>query len=224
LKKQPGHNRTAPPRPRDKIELDDLEVAGLWKAIALAKDIGEDHTPIDLTAILSIHKEILHTAEPEVAGRFRIAGEDVKKLACIEPPLGVAVYGQMIEFEKDLLYKLTQISHNPERSSKRKYKEWLNTIFDLAAWVQYKLSAIHPFCEGNGRLARIMTNVVLSRFRLPVTDVKIEGEDKPQYLTALCQIDEHGDFELLKRLIIRGSTATYLKEQERRRQNTQAGK
>jgi|ERR1051325_4897607 fido (protein-threonine AMPylation protein) len=162
-------------------------------------------------------------ALPEIAGRFRKAGEDVKKLTCIEPPLGSAVQEQMHSFEKDFIYRLSHIEVRPDQKHKKRYKQWVNSVFDLAAWTQHKLVAVHPFCEGNGRVARLMTNVVLRRFHVPPTDVKIESEDKQRYITALCQIDNHANYELLKTLLIRGSIATLNQEKERR-QKKQAAK
>jgi len=203
-------------RPEDKNMLDDREAAGLWKAIALSKEIGEDTRVLDLGVVLDLHLKIFIEAMPEIAGRFRKAGEDVKKLACIEPPLGIAVPEKIHGFEKDLIYKITQIAARPDPNHKKQYKRWVESVFDLAAWTQHKLVAIHPFCEGNGRVARLMTNVILRRFHMPPTDVKMESDEKPKYINALCQIDNHGDYEPLRTLLLRGSIATLNKEKERR--------
>ena len=62
-----------------------------------------------------------------------------------------------------------------------------------------------------------MTNVILRRFKFRPTDVKIEAEDKDNYINALCQIDNHDDYKPLKDLIIEGSTETLKKEIERKR-------
>ncbi len=40
--------------------------------------------------------------------------------------------------------------------------------------------------EGNDRMARFMTNLVLYRFGLQPTSIKHEGENKERYLRALC--------------------------------------
>jgi fido (protein-threonine AMPylation protein) len=203
-------------RPIDKDVLEDREAAGLWKGIALSKDIGESSRTIDLTVILELHRRMFIDAMPEVAGRFRTTGEDIKKLTCIEPPPGTAVQEKMHLFEKDLLFKISRLPAHPDKTNKKKHRQRVYDAFDLAAWVQHSLVAIHPFCEGNGRVARLMTNVVLRRFHLPPTDVKIEGDDKPKYLSALCQIDKRGDYGLLRDLLLRGSIATLNREKEKR--------
>jgi len=78
-------------RPRNEEELKQLEASGLWKAQALAKNIAEGKEKITLNVILRIHKIFFENARPEIAGKFRVAGQDFKKLACMIPPPGVAV-------------------------------------------------------------------------------------------------------------------------------------
>jgi fido (protein-threonine AMPylation protein) len=209
-------------RPKDKSTLEDREAAGLWKAITLSKQIGESQCGIDLAVILEMHQRMFFDAVPDIAGRFRRPGEDVKKLTCIEPPLGSVVREKMHGFEKDLQFRLGRIAVRPDPKPKKRYKVWVESVFDLAAWSQHQLVAIHPFCEGNGRVARLLTNVILRRFRMPPTDVKIESEDKPKYIKALCQIDNHSDYEPLRNLLLGGSIATLKKEKEAR-QRKQSG-
>jgi len=209
-------------RPSDQNELEDREASGLWEAIVLSREIGESDRIIDLSVVKEIHHKILGKTMPEAAGRFRVAGEDIKKLSCIEPPPGSDVGSRMYVFEKDLSHRTSLIRPRPEKTKGKSYKRWLDSIFDLAAWVQHSIVAIHPFCDGNGRLARLMTNVILRRFNLPLSSVKIEAEDKPKYINALCRIDEQYDYRPLKNLIIKGSIATYEKEQLRRKRIKEA--
>lgn len=202
-------------RAGNKTDLDNREAAGFWKAIALANDIGRTHREIDLSAILELNKCILEQANPEAAGRFRIAGEDIKKLTCIVPPPGSVIQEEMHEFEGNMKYKIKTIpTHSPKPNNKNAHKEWIDSVFDLAAWVQHSLVAIHPFCEANGRTSRLMTNVILRRFNLPSSDVKIEADDKEKYVGALCQIDEHNDYKPLKDMILKGSLSTLKKERD----------
>lgn len=190
---------------------------GLWKAIALAKRLGESGNRITIEVILKVHRTIFENAFPEVAGRFRKSGEDIKKLKCIEPPPGRLVEEQFYAFWRELDIKLSTIPKHDKSSSKSQRKKWLSDVFDLATWVHYKLAAIHPFCEGNGRMARLMTNLILSRFALPASRVKYEGQNKAKYLEALCQIDKYGVYEPLKKLIISGVYDTYKREESIRK-------
>ncbi|OGG48275.1 hypothetical protein A2761_03025 [Candidatus Kaiserbacteria bacterium RIFCSPHIGHO2_01_FULL_51_33] len=154
---------------------------------------------------------------PEIAGRFRVNGEDVKKLKCIEPPPGRLVREHMYAFWRELDAKLSVIPRHPKKMTMTQIKKWRTQVFDVATRVQHQIAAIHPFCEGNGRMARLMTNLILSRYGLPPSQVKYEKkEDKERYLAALCQIDLHGNYEPLKVSIIKSVFEAYKKEQKLR--------
>ena len=67
-----------------------------------------------------------------------------------------------------------------------------------AAWLHHRFTQIHPFQDGNGRVARALASMSLIKnglFPLVVT-----RDDKPQYLAALEQADE-GDLKPLIALI-----------------------
>jgi Fic family protein len=60
----------------------------------------------------------------------------------------------------------------------------------LAALTHYEFVRIHPFDDGNGRMARLLMNLVLMRYGfLPAI---IRSEDKPGYLAAL-RVADGGD-------------------------------
>lgn len=61
------------------------------------------------------------------------------------------------------------------------------TPIELAALFHYRYIRIHPFEDGNGRIARLMTNYILSRHGLPM--IVIRSRKKQDYLEALHQTD-----------------------------------
>jgi Fic family protein len=200
-------------RPKNEEELQGLEAAGLWKAQAIAKDIGESKEKITLEVILHIHKVFLENAYPEIAGKFRIIGQDIKKLKCMIPPPGSAVQEEMYKFWRELDNRLSKIPPVPKgkKISKTSLRKRNEEIISLAAWTQYQITRIHPFCEGNGRMARLMTNLILWRYKFLPTDIKYEGENKQKYLQSLCEIDHKGDYRMLRYLIIKGTMDSYKK-------------
>lgn len=207
--------------PRNRREFEDREAKGLWNAIALANKIGESNERITLDTLIRIHRTMLGLAYPDVAGKFRVAGQNVKKLECIEPPPGMAVYEKIYSFGLEFDRRVSLLPRHATRQTKHRRKSWYDKVLSLAAWTQHQIVSIHPFADGNGRLARLMTNVVLRRSGLPPASVNYE-KDKKGYLAALCQIDRYEDFERLKRLIAEDIRHAYQREAElrKRKQST----
>ena len=73
--------------------------------------------------------------------------------------------------------------------------DWYNEVeksgkyspLELAALFHYRYIRIHPFEDGNGRIARLLANYILSRHGLPM--VVVRSRKKQDYLEALHQAD-----------------------------------
>lgn len=69
----------------------------------------------------------------------------------------------------------------------------------LAAIFHYKFVRIHPFDDGNGRVARLLLNYILLKNNFP--PIVIKSNDKKNYLSALHQADL-GDIEAFSKYIL----------------------
>lgn len=73
--------------------------------------------------------------------------------------------------------------------------DWYNEVAEegpmspiqLAALFHYRYIRIHPFEDGNGRIARLMVNFILSRHKWPM--MVIRSKNKKAYLSALALAD-----------------------------------
>ena len=84
----------------------------------------------------------------------------------------------------------------------------------LAAWVHWSIARIHPFFDGNGRMARMWQDLLL--FHHGLTCAIIRPGDRRDYLDALAQADE-GDFNSLIQLVSQRTMSTldkYLSAQQ----------
>src|SRR6202163_1693541 len=66
-----------------------------------------------------------------------------------------------------------------------------------AAWLHHRFTQIHPYQDGNGRVARALTNLVLIKNQL--FPVVITRDQRPQYIEAL-EAADIGNLDSLTRL------------------------
>lgn len=63
---------------------------------------------------------------------------------------------------------------------------------ELASKVHYELVRIHPFTDGNGRVARLVMNLILMRNKFPPTVIKFSAREK--YYSTL-EVADEGDLK-----------------------------
>lgn len=159
------------------------EVIGLDAARSLAKSLARDvHRPLTEADIRSLHKIIM--GEADHAGMYKrfhvsIAGSDHVPPAPTDAPAQVA----------ELVAWVNSLDQNPESAS--------GAIIESAATHAW-FAHVHPFEDGNGRVARLLTNLVLSRRFLPPLIVRNKS-DRGRYIDSLGASDSAGD---LTRLVL----------------------
>jgi len=78
-----------------------------------------------------------------------------------------------------------------------------------AAWLHHRFVRIHPFSDGNGRVARTLASLVLMKSGLPPLIIR-RDEDRESYLDAL-KVSDNGNLQLLTNIFIDRTKADIFK-------------
>lgn len=175
-----------------------LEAEGTKKALQYIIRLSEKKTKITPKLIQDIHRVGFGFIFPGWAGKLRTIGVTVGEY---EPPH----YSKIAVLVKNLCDDLEErLKHIPLPEQE---EQFLAEIISLLAWFQHRFVWIHPFKDYNGRVARLLTNLLVLNFGLPALEIKAEtGADRQKYIKAMKVADEH-DYSKLEKLI-----ATALKE------------
>ena len=65
------------------------------------------------------------------------------------------------------------------------------SVYNLSFWAHYELVTIHPWADGNGRMSRLLMNLLQWEFNLIPS--KVLKEDKAEYIQALIDARENDD-------------------------------
>jgi len=164
------------------------EARNLGEAIKrVANWIEAEAVPYDVDRFLEIHKLILQDIKDEWAGELRT--QRVMIHGAKHQPPNHALVGALLERGLDF-------SRQPGETG----------ALVNAAWVHWAIARIHPFMDGNGRVARLWQDFVLLRREL--TCAIIRPEDRRHYLDALGDADA-GEFNPLVQLTANPVAATF---------------
>jgi Fic family protein len=142
-----------------------LEAVDHYEAVLWMRELAAQTVPVGENVVRELHRRIVARSEPEIAGvysphRRRIAGSPVIFPNPLKIPDLMGAFGRQLE----------QAPATPEAA------------FDA----HFRLTAIHPFSDGNGRTARLLMNLLL--IRGGYVPIAVWPEDRKTYLDAL----EHG--------------------------------
>ncbi len=135
---------------------------------------------ISKSLILLIHQILIGGIDDKIAGRFRTQGEYVRVGTHIAPaPEKVE---QMIE---SILIDFT--------SNHKSY------FIDKIAKFHLEFEKIHPFCDGNGRIGRVLMNYQLLRLGFP--RIIIRDKEKQQYYEAFKIYEQNNNLKLMEKVV-----------------------
>lgn len=80
-------------------------------------------------------------------------------------------------------------------------EEFVDELIDLLTWLHHRFLWIHPFLDYNGRIGRLLINMLLLNLNLPPIEMRVATKaGRVKYIRALTSADQ-GDYSLLKTLI-----------------------
>src|SRR5215467_6772601 len=155
-----------------------LEAVDHYEAVQWMRDLAAQTTPIGEDTVCELHRRIVARSQPAIGGIYspyprRIAGSPV----IFPNPLKIP---QLME---EFGAGLSRAPSTPEG----------------AFGAHFRLTAIHPFSDGNGRTARLLMNLVLIRGGYP--PVAVRPEDRPAYVVALQEAQAGRGSALFDRLL-----------------------
>ena len=152
---------------------DQAEAKNLGEALDFLEDLIGDSSnkPLTETDVRTLHQLVLQGIDDDNAGKYRavpveISGSDYS------PPAPESVPSEMEEFGA-WLASVSVANDNYGLSDAILYAAAAHTWF----------VSIHPFIDGNGRVARLLMNLVLMRYAFPIAI--ITKEDRMRYYDAL---------------------------------------
>ena len=152
------------------------EAKNLGRALELLIESPAQNMSVEL--ILALHKVLLTGINDGFAGRFRSGREWVR--------VGTHI-GANPDFVNELMYSLVE-DYNKDDGRE---------LIDKIAYFHNEFEYIHPFCDGNGRIGRVLINQQLMRLGLP--PIMIPARNKFQdYYPALDAYDKKHDLRPLE--------------------------
>lgn len=134
------------------------------------------------------------TPFPEYAGKFKTLDNMI-----------LNGYNQPIN-HNELFEGILKLNEVIERLIKNKDRYDLKTYIKEVALIHHNITILHPFLDGNGRVARGFVNWLLRLKKLP--PIYIDSENKKEYLDALKDIDKNNDSTKLQLIIIKAMLRT----------------
>ena len=152
-----------------------LEAKNHPEAIQEIEELAASNLPLTEAQILTLHRIVFRDSMKD-AGQFRLGEVTILGSRWRPPPASHVPFAvrEMISEYNANAHELTPI--------------------ELSAWLLHRFVQIHPFVDGNGRVARLIMNLTLLRHGYPIAI--LTKADRKKYLRSLERADA-GDLKPL---------------------------
>lgn len=145
---------------------------------------------LSLEVILSLHKMLISNIRDDIAGRFRKGDEFVRVGNHIAPNPK-----EVVERLEKMLVEYNAASHE--------------NIIKRIAKLHLAFEYIHPFCDGNGRIGRVLNNYIL--IREGFVPINIKFIDRKKYYEAFREFNLKGETSIMEEIVGKALTNSYHK-------------
>jgi Fic family protein len=143
---------------------DHLEAVDHFEALRYVRDLARQRVPLRETDIRNLHRLAMQRSDPDMSRRY-------------------ANQGRYVETDSGRHHVPSPAEVPPLMGDFAKWLAAASATPETAFTAQRRLVEIHPFNDGNGRTARLLTNLVLLRAGYP--PVAVRPQDRPAYIDAL---------------------------------------
>ncbi|MCR4285527.1 MAG: Fic family protein [Candidatus Kaiserbacteria bacterium] len=145
---------------------------------------------LSLDVILLLHKMLITNIRDDIAGRFRAENEYVRVGTYIAPA------------PSEVRSLLTNMLSDYMGSSAL-------SIVSRVAKLHLSFEHTHPFCDGNGRIGRVLNNYIL--IREGYVPINIKFIDRKKYYEAFREFDTNGKTDFMEEIVGKALTNSYHK-------------
>ena len=166
----------------------------LKNAYDKAIELAQNHTPISIDLLISLSALVMKNTGKEyktVLGDFSSAKGELRLLN-VTAGVGGRSYMNYSKVPTKLAEFCKQLNANRKDVEKKSITELYKISFDA----HFNLVTIHPWADGNGRMARLIMNMLQFEFGLIPTI--IHKEYKEEYIKALVATREEENLDIFR--------------------------
>ncbi len=157
---------------------DHLEAADHYAAVLWMRELASASGPVTEAVVCDLHRRIVVRSQAEIAGVYST--------------LPRRIAGSPVVFPN--ARKIPELMQNLGA-----WLERAGSLPEAAFEAHFRLVAIHPFADGNGRTARLLMNLLLLRGGFP--PIAVRPIDRERYLDALEQASIKDDLQAFQQLL-----------------------
>lgn len=144
------------------------------------------HPEITVESLISLSSKVMeHTGSDyhTIMGDFSAAKGELRKVN-VTAGIGGSSY---MAYQKVLAHLETFCKELNQRRKNINSRDIIS-IYELSFWAHFELVTIHPWADGNGRMSRLLMNLL--QWEFDIIPSKVLKEDKAEYIQALIDARE----------------------------------